>query len=299
MKSFTIIISIFLSTSSQAKTSQHLFKISTRQQCFIRTIIQSPEKEIKADMLFLIGFGDRADNHGPLFNLMNEQGIRVISFDYPSHGETHCSNINLESFTSLSFLAQEIEEKTREDINRPLFLSGWSTGGLLALRMTQQNFLAERFVKGVVLITPSVSVYTFVGGDGVIREKTLSQNPNLPHFGPPKPLSPFLTPIFANTIKMNAVMARRSRLPFYTPMLVLAADDKLDQYVRTTILKKWIQNTRATKNNLQAFQCKNSMHEMDNEINPIGETVRNLIKDFVNDQTTKAIPIDQTACNSL
>ena len=141
MKILLILIFLFLSGNCFATTSEQLFRMSTRQQCFIRTIIQSPKQEIKieADMLFLIGFGDRADNHGPLFNLMNEQGIRVISFDYPSHGESQCSNINLESFTSLSFLAQEIEEKTRENINRPLFLSGWSTGGLLALRMIQQN----------------------------------------------------------------------------------------------------------------------------------------------------------------
>ena len=302
MKYLIILSFIFLVNASIfATTSEHFFKIDTIQQCYIRTIVQSPRKEIKisADMLFLIGFGDRADNHGPLFNLLNEQGIRVISFDYPSHGESRCSHINNESFTSLSFLAQEIEEKTREDINRPLFLSGWSTGGLLALRMTQQNFLAERFVKGIVLIAPGISVYTFVGGDGVIREKTLSQNKNLPHFGPPKPLSPFLTPKFRTTTKINAAIGRSTYLPFYTPMLVLVAGEKLDKYVKTPVLKKWIKNSRRAKDNLYAFQCENSWHEMDNEISPIGPTVRHLIKDFVIDQTTTLTPMDQTACRSL
>ncbi len=302
MKSFFIFISLFLvSTKNFAKTTERLFKMDTIDRCYIRTIIQSPKIgiKIKADLLFLIGFGDRADNHGPLFNLMNEQGIRVISFDYPSHGASRCSNINFESFTSLSFLAEEIEEKTREDITRPLFLSGWSTGGLLALRMSQQNFLAERFVKGIVLITPALSVYNFAGGDGVIREKTLSQNTNLPHFGPPKPVSPFFTPLFTTLTKLNAAIARRSSLPFYTPMLVLVAGDRFDKYVKSSILKEWIRNSRSTKDNLQAFQCENSWHEMDNEISPIGPTVRNLIKDFVIEQSTKLIPIDQTACKSL
>lgn len=298
---FFLPLILFFSSTIYAATSERLLKMSFKQQCYIRTIIQTPAVgiKVKADMLFLIGFGDRADNHGPLFKLMNEQGIRVISFDYPTHGETHCSHIDYEGFTSLSFMAQEIEEKTREDIHRPLFLSGWSTGGLLALRMSQQNFLAERFVKGIVLITPGVSVYNFVGGDGIIREKTLSQNPQPPHMAPPKPMGPFFTPIFASTIKLNAAIGRRSRLPFYTPMLVLVAGEKLDKYVKTPALKKWIQDSRIAKDNLFAFQCENSMHEMDNEINPIGPTVRNLIKDFVIDQTAELIPIDQTACKSL
>lgn len=301
MKSLLLIITLFFSSTVYAAVSERFFKMNFKQQCYIRTIIQTPAEGIKtkADMLFLIGFGDRADNHGPLYKLMNEQGIRVISFDYPTHGESRCSHIDYEGFTSLSFMAQEIEEKTREDINRPLFLSGWSTGGLLALRMVQQNFLAERFIKGIVLITPGVSVYTFVGGDGVIREKTLSQNPNPPHVAPPKPVSPFLTPVFASTIKLNAAIGRNARLPFYTPILVLVAGEKLDKYVKTPVLKKWIQNSRGSKDNLLAFQCENSMHEMDNEINPIGPTVRNLIKDFVVDQTAELIPIDQTACKSL
>ncbi len=301
MRSLFIIITLFFTSTVYAATSQQLLKMSFKQQCYIRTIIQTPPSGIKtkADMLFLIGFGDRADNHGPLFKLMNEQGIRVISFDYPTHGESRCSHIDYEGFTSLSFMAQEVEEKTREDIHRPLFLSGWSTGGLLALRMVQQNFLAERFIKGVVLITPGVSVYTFVGGDGVIREKTLSHNPNPPHMAPPKPVSPFLTPVFASTIKLNAALVKKAHLPFYTPMLVLVAGEKLDKYVKTPVLKKWIQNSRISKDNLVAFQCENSMHEMDNEINPIGPTVRNLIKDFVVDQTAELIPIDQTACKSL
>ena len=165
--------------------------------------------------------------------------------------------------------------------------------------MTQQNFLAERFVKGIVLIAPGISVYTFVGGDGVIREKTLSQNKNLPHFGPPKPLSPFLTPKFRTTTKINAAIGRSTYLPFYTPMLVLVAGEKLDKYVKTPVLKKWIKNSRRAKDNLYAFQCENSWHEMDNEISPIGPTVRHLIKDFVIDQTTTLTPMDQTACRSL
>lgn len=290
-----------LSFSTHAEVSERVFKMNTFQECYIRTVIQSPEKTVKtkADMLFFIGFGDRADNHAPLFKLMSEQGIRVISFDYPTHGESRCSHLDHETFTSLSDMAQEIEEKTRVDVKRPLFVSGWSTGGLLALRMIQNNYLAERFVQGLVLIAPGVAVYSFVGGDGIIREKTLLQNPNPPHFGPPSPVSPFLAPVFAANLKYNSILARNGDLPTYIPMLVLAAGDKLDQYVKTPVLKEWIKKGQVSKNNLYAFQCENSMHEMDNEINPIGLTVRNIIKDFVNDQHSVQAPYTTAACKSL
>lgn len=301
MKTLLIIFFSLTSFALHAKASESVFKMNTTQECYIRTIIQTPDEGIKtkADMLFFIGFGDRADNHEPLFKLMASQGVRVISFDYPTHGESRCSHLDYENFTSLSTLAQEIEEKTREDINRPLVVSGWSTGGLLALRMIQNNYLAERFIQGLVLITPGISVYNFVGGDGIIREKTLLQNPNPPHHGPPRPVSPFLTPVFATKLKFNSKLARTGHLPTHTPMLVLVAGDKLDKYVRTPVLKKWIQEKKVNKSNLYAFQCENSMHEMDNEINPIGLTVRNLIKDFVNNHNNQLVAYDAEACKSL
>lgn len=301
MKLITITILTLLSFNTYAGVSERVFKMNTSQECYIRTVIQSPDKgmKTKADMLFFIGFGDRADNHGPLFKLMSEQGIRVISFDYPTHGESRCSHLDHETFTSLSDMGQEIEEKTREDLNRPLFVSGWSTGGLLAIRMMQNNFLAERFVQGLVLIAPGVSVYNFVGGDGIIRERTLLQNPTPPHFGPPKPVSPFLTPIFAANLKFNSALGRKDHLPGHIPTLVLVAGEKLDKYVKTPVLKEWIKKERVSKKNLTAFQCENSMHEMDNEIGTIGPTVRNLIKDFVNNHNEKLVPYDTAACKSL
>jgi alpha-beta hydrolase superfamily lysophospholipase len=301
MKLLSITFLFLLSFSAYAGVSERVFKMNTSQECYIRTVIQSPDNgmKTKADLLFFIGFGDRADNHGPLFKLMTEQGIRVISFDYPTHGKSRCSHLDYETFTSLSDMAQEIEEKTREDVNRPLFVSGWSTGGLLAIRMIQNNFLAERFVQGLILIAPGVSVYTFVGGDGIIRERTLLQNPTPPHNGPPSPVSPFLTPVFAVNLKLNSQLARESHLPNFIPTLVLVAGEKLDKYVKTPVLKEWIKKERMTKSNLTAFQCENSMHEMDNEIGTIGPTVRNLIKDFINNQQEKLAPYDTAACKSL
>lgn len=301
MKLLAITLLTLLSFGTHATVSERIFKMNTSQECYIRTVIQSPDNGLKtkADMLFFIGFGDRADNHGPLFKLMAEQGIRVISFDYPTHGESRCSHIDYETFTSLSDMGQEIEEKTREDINRPLFVSGWSTGGLLAVRMMQNNFLAERFVQGLILIAPGVSVYNFVGGDGIIRERTLLQNPTPPHHGPPKPISPFLTPVFAVNLKFNSKLGREGHLPNYIPTLVLVAGEKLDKYVKTPVLKEWIKKEKKFKNNLTAFQCENSMHEMDNEFGTIGPTVRNLIKDFVNNQREKLLPYDTDACKSL
>src|SRR4051812_1989608 len=54
----------------------------------LRIGVMEPSGTPKADVLFLHGFADRFDNHLPLFETWRNAGLRVIAFDYPSHGET-------------------------------------------------------------------------------------------------------------------------------------------------------------------------------------------------------------------
>ena len=73
---------------------------------------------------------------------MNEKGIRVVSFDLPSHGKTqgnHWDDLDWWSFDDLSRLVEVIDHETVEDQSRPLIIAGWSTGGLLAIRMEQMR----------------------------------------------------------------------------------------------------------------------------------------------------------------
>lgn len=251
------------------------------EKCQIRVIESTPNQKINSDYFFFIGYGDRADNHLPLFNKLNSVGNRVISFDYPGHGLSKCNYLNSTDFTKLMKLVSKIELHTRPKQKRPIILSGWSTGGLLALRLAQDNVLNNRPIKSLELIAPGISVYPLVGGDGIIRNKTLLNNPNPPHMGPPIPISPLLSPFFSSSIIFNGLLARQLGMPNIST-LVLIADDHDDLYAKSFVLKSFFQDQKLLNlnQNLNIVQCQNSKHEMDNEWDSIGEFVRNEITKF-------------------
>lgn len=246
---------------------------------FLHIGVQSPDPEIavKGDILYLHGYGDRIDNHGPLFKEWNKAGLRVISFDFPSHGQTEAGPLDLYGIGDLGRLALKVEAATRENRDRPLFLAGWSTGGLVAVRMVQ-TFLYHRSPRkpsGLVLFAPGISVYKFVGGDGIIRERTLTNSSHPPHHGEIKPVSPFLTPLFATKLIFNTVLARAESLPNDLPVLTFVGDSKQDLYAKSPNLINWVNDQRKNKDaQIYGFSCPGSKHEMDNEPFGIGAFVR-------------------------
>jgi alpha-beta hydrolase superfamily lysophospholipase len=267
--------------------------------CQIHVSVQNPPTEIKtkADVLFFIGFGDRSDNHDPLFKLMSDSGYRVISFDYPSHGETSCGNLNLHDFTSLSSLAEKVEIATREDETRPLYLSGWSTGGLLALRMAQRGYLSQRTLAGLVLIAPGLVVYKIPGEAGWVLESTLTSNPNPPHHGPPSPSSPLWYPLFGGALMFNAMLARNQDLP-QIPTLIFLGGDTADVYANTPAIKDWLKVVGPNNPQWTAIQCDNGKHELDNEIEPMGNEVRKAFVEFLSTHQLSS-PAEGSICKIL
>lgn len=131
--------------------------------------VYNPEGvETIGDILFLHGYGDTFKNHVPLFQEWNRIGLRVIAFDFPSHGKTSgggWDDLDWYSFQDLAELASSIRRETLEDSSRPLFLSGWSTGGLLAIRILQSEGMRSLFptISGLVVYAPGVSVKKCVG----------------------------------------------------------------------------------------------------------------------------------------
>jgi len=280
MKFIPLLIFVLTFNFANAKTNSFYLDNPHSPNCQLRAFESKPEGKIVADYFYFIGYGDRADNHKPLFDQLNAQGIRVLSYDYPSHGLTNCGYLNFNTYTNLMDYAEMLEVQTREDINRPVILSGWSTGGLLALRLAQTQRFGNRFIQSLVLIAPGLSVYVLVGGDGIIRNTTLTSNPNPPHLAPPKPKSPLLTPLFSSDLILNGFEARELGLPLI-PTLMLVAGDKLDSYAKTSELKEFVLEEIKKGSNLKAFHCKKSMHEMDNEVEAVGGFVRNTITQFV------------------
>jgi len=233
----------------------------------------------RGDILYLTGFADRLDNHQPLFNAWTQAGFRVISFDYPSHGETCGSNINLYKFGDLAKLAGYVESITREDATRSLILAGWSTGGLLAARILQGLPYSGRPIAGAILFSPGIDVYPLVGEHGTVTQATLTNNPHPPHLGTITPTSPLATPLFAADLLLNATLSRSETLSTNIPVLVFSGGDTEDVYVKSASIRSWVLEQRSGLTPY-GISCKGARHELDNELPPVGATVRSAAADF-------------------
>lgn len=238
----------------------------------LRYGVWSPPGEPVADVFFLHGFGDRMDNHGPLFQAYVKKGYRVISFDYPKHGESK-GLLPLGFFTlkRLAAIAAQVEKTVLgEQVHRPLIVVGWSTGGLLALRMFQSQKFEKfsRVPSALILQAPGVSVrktpFTF-GKWGIITQDTLTRNTTPPHEGKIRPLSPFFVPGFAMSIMLNSWLSQSQELPETIPTFVLMGGDSEDRYAITHRLREWTHEQKALGVHLSAIQIPGGFHELDNE----------------------------------
>lgn len=277
---FLVLTTPILSVAGELRT----FEISVKQtpewiySSKIRVGVQDPEGAPLGDVLYFHGFSDRLDNHGPLFEAWNKQGLRVISFDYPSHGESTGTSLNFFSFRRLARLAVTVEKATREEIQRPLILSGWSTGGLLALRMMQgQSFERfERSPRGLILFAPGVSVRNFVGRSslryplGEVTLDSLTHDPEPPHHGEISPKSPGSTPLFASFLKLNSLLSQWQKLPPELPTLILLAGSEDDRYANSESVLNWIQQQNENGAQIDAFQFPGARQEIDNETEIFG-----------------------------
>lgn len=240
------------------------------------------------DVLFFHGYGDTFKNHLPLFREWNQAGLRVIAFDFPSHGQTQgdkWDDLDWYSFSDLAEMASVVRKQAVKGQDRPLFLSGWSLGGLLATKIVQSHELRTLFppIKGLVTFAPGVSVKKCVGNIFCqITNETLTHNETL--FGRfLYPRSPFDRVNFGMKLLYNASLTWNRGIPSEIPTLVFVASESKDHYVITKQLKKWVHLQRnAFSSSLLAFQCPDAYHELDNEPNAYGGSqVRILSRHFI------------------
>lgn len=240
------------------------------------------------DILFLHGYGDTFENHIPLFREWNRIGLRVIAFDFPSHGKSHggaWDDLDWYSFQDLAEVTSLVRNVTLEDNSRPLFLSGWSTGGLLAIQIVQSEKMRTLFpmIRGLVVYAPGVSVRKCVGNLVChITNDSLSHN-ELLQDRPIHPGSPLYRVNFAAKLLLNAHLSWKQALPSEIPTLVFVAGDNEDRYVKSKDLKDWVRLQRANFSaSVSAFQCAGARHEMDNEPTDFGgPQVRMLSAGFI------------------
>ncbi len=240
----------------------------------------------KADILFLHGFGDNMLNHGPLFKNWTDSGFRVVSFDFPSHGESIGDSINDFDSASgpilgLAKLAFAVEQKYRKDSSRPFLIAGWSTGGLLAIRMAQGlgSYNGHRDIDALILLAPGVFVRPIVGENGTVTLKTLTQDAFAPHIGKITPNRPAFEVTFAVDLLVNGRIASQHEFP-NVPTLVVLGDEELDRYIFSKKTKTWVSTLKANGSSISAFECPGAMHELDNEGNGIGVEVRREVLKF-------------------
>jgi alpha-beta hydrolase superfamily lysophospholipase len=248
----------------------------------LRIGVMDPSGEPRGDVLFLHGFADRFDNHLPLFETWRSAGLRVIAFDYPSHGETCGRGIDRYKINGVAELAAEVVKRKSDGTKRPLLLAGWSTGGLIAVRMLEAPQIAplDRPVKGAFLLAPGVDVRVVVGDKAMVTTETLTHDPNPPHRGEITPKSPLNTPIFASDLLLNAHLSGEDRFPTNVPTFVVTAGEDEDRYVDTNGVKDWIRARQGEGARVVGFGCDGARHELDNEISPIRDDVRNAAARF-------------------
>lgn len=260
----------------------------------VRVGVVEPTGDPVADLLFVHGHADRLDNHAALFGELADAGVRVVSFDLPSHGETDAGAIDRWSFDDLGALGAGIARLTQQDPDRPFVLAGWSFGGLLATKFVQDPRIRSAFgrpVAGLALESPAIVPLTFAGGDGVSRLRALTHDLRAPVAGPPSPASPFLDPVFAGRLVAQAMVVSAHPLPSDVPALVVLGGEDDDRYVDVRRVRAWAEGTaRDDGADVEVRVCSGGRHGLDIEAWPIGAGARNALVAF----TLEAAGVDHT-----
>lgn len=252
----------------------------------IRAGVLEPEGTAVSEILYLPGFADRFDNHPHLLGQLAAAGHRIISFDYPAHGETG-GNLDEHPIADLSHIAHTVVEKLGRHHKLPLLLAGWSIGGLLAVRIAQEQGQPDtsftrwhRPPAGLVLLAPSVAPRTMVGKNGFVTDSTLSSHPQPPRAGPTRPQAPVQALLFGVSLLHHAELARNAALPTSLPVLLIVGGQHSDRYVKSDDLIGWAELQRTHEVALSGLACAGAYHELDNEPEPIGSQVRRAVVAF-------------------
>lgn len=114
-----------------------------------------PEGEAKAVIVIVHGAMEHHGRYGWLIEMWRSSGFQVIMGDLPGHGlTTRSSRGHIDSFDEY---IQEVKEwiQTAYQFDLPVFLLGHSMGGLISIRLLQEERLN---VAGVILSSPCLGL---------------------------------------------------------------------------------------------------------------------------------------------
>jgi alpha-beta hydrolase superfamily lysophospholipase len=265
----------------------------------VRVGVAAPATTARADLLFLHGHSDRMDNHQALFTAWRDGGVRVISFDLPEHGGTVAGSLDTWDLDQLVVLASRIEERTRADRGRPLFLGGFSVGGELAYHAAVHPELLARFGRrpaGLVLLSPALAVQLVTGGDGVSRQRALA-HPGGAALAAPAPAVPLANPLFAGGLLVQGWQDGRLTPPRDLPVFVATGDAAQDTYVEVDKIRQWTVRLADDDVRVDAITCPGARHAIDNEAWPVDRDVLAAARAYVEGVlSARPQPVSLAAC---
>lgn len=250
----------------------------------------SSSAPFKGNILYYQGLGDSMLNHMPLFKSLTEDGFRVIAFDYMGQGGS-TGSMNDTRIVEIGELGRIIWDRHARDLeNFPKrTIVGWSTGGLAAYLESTIRFDVHK----IILIAPGIFPNLLVGEQklhkgqiDLITLPTLTKQkygPSIynPHIDPIKPTSPLKVPAFAADLSTTAY--RQQFLGFRSPgtrTLVLLSGIE-DTYVDAKKTKKFFEPAVAA-GFAKVLQYPGTLHEIDNEVEPMASKARRDILTFLN-----------------
>ena len=109
---------------------------------------------VRKIVIYCHGFGESKERINQHFEILNSNGIGIVSFDFPCHGEDQSLDSDFNLTNSLDYLYKVIESV--KEYNVPISLMGSSFGGYIALSYI--NRFKVKFYK-VFLKFPAVNFF--------------------------------------------------------------------------------------------------------------------------------------------
>ena len=255
--------------------------------------------KFRGNVLYLEGLGDSMLNHAPLFEKLSQAGYRVITFDYMGQGGS-LGKMDRTRIPAIGKIAMGMWKRfALEPVKFPRRAAiGWSTGGLAAYGMAARGEL-----EAVVLIAPGIAPNVVVGAglrhlppDEITLPSLTTAAPYAtgaenPHVDPIRPLSPVVVPRFATDLIGVSLYVRHRpvRVASAIPGLVLLSGDR-DTYVNSVSARNAIKGESKGDGGIAPhFLVKSypgTLHEIDNEAEPMRSEAHADILNFLNGATT-------------
>lgn len=208
----------------------------------------------RGTVIYMPGYADTIDNHETLLRAFRAQGLQVIAFDYPEHGQSGGS-IRWWTLESLAGIIPSVlaDQRSGFDSSLPVILAGWSTGATISMRIAQ-SWRAEALpegtrLAGVIAYAPALPAKVVLKAPkDKITDGKMKRGP-----------SPEDIPVigkFATSITLQSRIAATMGFPEGVSALIVVGGQN-DHFADSSAAVRWV---RRQGEHVAGFQCLGSMH---------------------------------------